>query len=67
MGKEKDSGMIRIKVDRKFYQPTEVDYLQDNADKACKNLEWKSKVSFIELVKEMVASDIKLMKDNPNA
>ena len=67
IGKEKDTGIVRIRIDAKFYRPTEVDYLQGSAEKAFKNLGWKPKCSFFDLVKEMVASDIELMRKNPNA
>ncbi|XP_067086290.1 LOW QUALITY PROTEIN: GDP-mannose 4,6 dehydratase [Osmerus mordax] len=43
------------------------DYLQGDSTKAEQKLGWKTKVSFEELVKEMMESDIKLMKNNPNA
>jgi GDPmannose 4,6-dehydratase len=46
VGKEKDTGIVRIKVDPKFYRPTEVDYLQGNPAKAAKNLGWKPTVKF---------------------
>ncbi|RNA13463.1 GDP-mannose 4-6 dehydratase [Brachionus plicatilis] len=67
VGLEKASGIVRIKIDAKFYRPTEVDYLQGSAEKAYKNFGWKPKVSFMDLVKEMLESDIELMRKNPNA
>lgn len=47
-----------IVIDPKFYRPAEVEYLCGRADKAYAKLEWKSKVSFEQLVKRMVWSDI---------
>lgn len=67
IGVEKPTGIVRIRIDAKFYRPTEVDYLQGSAEKAFKNLGWKPKISFFDMVKEMVASDIELMRQNPNA
>lgn len=67
VGKEKDTGIVRIKVNPKYYRPTEVEFLLGNAEKAEKHLHWKPKISFSELVKEMVKSDIELMKKNPKA
>lgn len=67
VGKDKETGKVLVKVNPKFYRPTEVDYLQGSPEKAYKLLGWKPKVSFEELVKEMVEGDIALMKSNPSA
>ena len=45
-------------------RPAEVDFLIGDASKAAKELGWKPKVSFKELVKMMVESDIKLLQKN---
>lgn len=63
----KVDGRIAIKVNKKFYRPAEVDFLVGDATKARKVLGWKPKVSFKELVKMMVESDLKLLTSNPNA
>jgi GDPmannose 4,6-dehydratase len=49
-----------IKVDSSYYRPTEVESLLGDSRKAEKKLQWKPKISFEELVKEMVESDLKL-------
>lgn len=67
VGKEKDTGIVRIKVDPKFYRPTEVDFLLGDATKAKNELNWNCKITFKDLVKEMVAADIELMKKDPTA
>jgi len=67
VGKEKGTNIVRIKIDSKYYRPTEVEYLQGDPAKAKKNLNWTCKITFEELVKEMVKSDIELMKNNPIA
>lgn len=67
IGKEKDTGIVRVKVDEKFFRPTEVEFLLGDASKAEQKLGWKFKTPFNELVKEMVAADIELMKKDPNA
>jgi len=64
VGKEKITGIVRIRIDPKFFRPSEVDFLLGDPSKAENKLGWKSKTSFHELVKEMVASDIELMKAN---
>ena len=45
-----------------YFRPNEVNYLLGDSSKASKQLGWKPKVSFDELVKMMVESDIKLAK-----
>lgn len=67
IGRCVETGVVHVNVDPKYYRPTEVDYLQGDSSKAERMLGWKPKVSFEELVKEMVEADIELMKKNPNA
>uniref|UniRef100_A0A914X8N2 GDP-mannose 4,6-dehydratase n=1 Tax=Plectus sambesii TaxID=2011161 RepID=A0A914X8N2_9BILA len=67
IGKESDTGIVRVKVNPKYYRPTEVEELIGDASKAKKKLGWEPKISLEELVKEMVASDLKLMRGNPMA
>lgn len=49
---------VLVKIDPQFYRPAEVDLLWGNADKARTELGWQPKVSFDQLVKRMVESDI---------
>lgn len=51
-------GSVVVKVDPRYYRPTEVDLLIGDATKARTKLGWEPKYSLDELVKEMVASDI---------
>ncbi|KAA0708626.1 GDP-mannose 4,6 dehydratase [Triplophysa tibetana] len=67
VGRCQETGTIHVKVDPKYYRPTEVDFLQGDSSKAFKLLGWKPLVTFQELVKEMVDADIELMRNNPNA
>jgi len=67
IGRDKASGKVRVKIDAKYFRPTEVDFLLGDSTKARETLGWTPKTTFAELVKEMVASDIVLMKNNPNA
>ncbi|KAB5539896.1 hypothetical protein PHYPO_G00094440 [Pangasianodon hypophthalmus] len=67
VGRCQETGVVHVKVDPKYYRPTEVDYLQGDSTKALKKLGWKPQVTFEELVKEMVDADIELMRSNPNA
>lgn len=51
-----------IKTDPRLIRPAEVHYLQGDAGKARKVLNWKPKVSFEELVSMMVEADLKRLK-----
>jgi len=49
-------------VDAKYFRPTEVDLLIGNATKAKEKLGWECKYSLSDIVKDMIESDIMLMK-----
>ncbi len=51
-----------IKVDPRYYRPTEVDLLIGDPAKANTKLGWKPKYTLSTMVKEMVAADIELFK-----
>ncbi len=51
-----------IKQDPRFMRPAEVDVLRGDSSLAEKDLGWKPKVNFEQLVKKMVTSDINLLK-----
>ena len=48
-----------IKIDPRYFRPTEVETLLGDASKAKEKLNWSPKISFEELVKEMVEKDFK--------
>jgi GDPmannose 4,6-dehydratase len=52
-------GKLIVAVDPAYYRPTEVDTLLGDASKARKELGWKPKVGFRELVEEMAREDLK--------
>ncbi|MGB2677790.1 MAG: GDP-mannose 4,6-dehydratase [Candidatus Acidiferrum sp.] len=52
-------GNCIIKVDPKYFRPTEVDSLLGNSAKASRKLGWKPTTSFSSLVSEMVRADLK--------
>jgi GDPmannose 4,6-dehydratase len=58
-------GIVLVKVDPKYYRPTEVDLLVGNPEKAMTKLGWKPKYDLAALVKEMVESDLMLFKNKP--
>ena len=59
VGKNKSSGETVIKIDPRYYRPSEVDVLKGDATKALKVLGWKPKTSLKKLVKIMVDYDLK--------
>jgi GDPmannose 4,6-dehydratase len=60
VGSYKGKNIIRI--DPRYFRPTEVETLLGDASKAKKKLNWSPKISFKQLVKEMVDEDLKLAK-----
>ena len=53
------SGTIIVRVDPRYFRPTEVETLLGDASKAREKLGWTPKISFGELVSEMVREDLK--------
>ena len=51
------NGTQRVRIDQRYFRPTEVDYLLGDASKAKRVLGWRPRISFQELVREMVAAD----------
>ena len=54
-----------VKIDPKYFRPTEVDFLQADISKAQKELGWTPKITFHDLVKIMVDADMKLLGLKP--
>ena len=51
-----------VGIDPRFYRPAEVDYLLGVPDKAKIVLEWSPDISFEQLVKRMVDSDVEAQR-----
>ena len=58
-GINEETGQIMVAVDPRYFRPTEVQDLLGDAGKARKNLGWKPRITFKELVAEMVEADMK--------
>lgn len=58
-GLDEKSGQILVKVDPRYFRPTEVELLLGDPTKARNVLGWKHEITFSELVKQMVAADLK--------
>ena len=52
-------GNVVVKVDARYFRPTEVPHLLGNPAKAKKLLGWEPKVTFDQLINEMVISELK--------
>jgi GDPmannose 4,6-dehydratase len=55
-------GQTVVKVDSRYFRPTEVELLIGDASKAFKKLGWKPKYDLCALVNDMMMSDLKLMR-----
>jgi GDPmannose 4,6-dehydratase len=60
-GVDEKTGDVLVKIDPRYFRPTEVELLLGDPSKARKVLGWKHEITFTELVKEMVASDLKVV------
>jgi GDPmannose 4,6-dehydratase len=61
-GVERASGRVLVKVDPRYFRPTEVDTLLGDPTRARTRLGWKPEHGFESLVKEMVAEDLQLAR-----
>ncbi|KKQ29220.1 MAG: GDP-D-mannose dehydratase [Candidatus Moranbacteria bacterium GW2011_GWD1_37_17] len=59
VGIDENTKKIIIRIDPRYYRPTEVDLLLGDPTKAAKELKWKPKTKFKELVKIMMKADMK--------
>ena len=66
-GLDAASGEVLVQVDPRYFRPTEVDLLLGDPSKAQRELGWRHTTPFKELVKEMVAADIAILKRNGSA
>lgn len=51
-----------IQIDKSYFRPVDVNFLRGDAAKARKELKWKPRVSFDQLVNEMMTEDLKVLK-----
>ena len=64
--KNKNKKEIIIRIDKNYFRPNEVEYLKGDASKALRDLKFKPKYSFKDLVKDMIDSDLKEAKKEQN-
>jgi GDPmannose 4,6-dehydratase len=61
-GIDKVSGRTLVRIDPRYFRPTEVETLVGDPTKARQKLGWSAECSFEELVEEMVRSDLEVAK-----
>lgn len=62
-GIDKETGKVLVEVDPRYFRPAEVELLWGDSTKARTELGWKPNYSFMDLVKEMVQSDLENLKN----
>ncbi len=65
VGIDEKSGAELVKIDPRYFRPTEVDLLLGDPSKAKAKLGWEHTTPFRDLVKEMVASDLEEARAHP--
>ncbi len=58
LGIDRATGKVLVRVDPKYFRPTEVDLLIGNPAKAKRLLGWEPKTTFLELIQSMVREDL---------
>ena len=58
IGRDAKTSEVLVKIDPRYFRPTEVDLLIGDPGKAKAKFGWETKVTFAELVKEMVQFDL---------
>ena len=61
-GYDAETGQVLVRIDPRYFRPTEVDALHGDASKARRELGWEPKVHFEDLVREMVNMDLDAAK-----
>jgi len=62
IGFDNNTGRVLVKIDKRYFRPNEVHHLRGNPSKAKKILKWKPKITFQQMIKEMVENDINSLK-----
>jgi GDPmannose 4,6-dehydratase len=62
VGRNKANGQIIVRIDPQYFRPTEVDFLLGDSTRARQILKWMPKISFSDLVREMVQMDLRRLE-----
>jgi GDPmannose 4,6-dehydratase len=57
-GSKVKPGDVVVKIDPRYFRPTEVETLLGNPEKAKKKLGWEAKITFEEMISEMIGHDL---------
>ena len=58
VGKRADTEEVVVRIDPRYFRPTEVEQLLGDASKAKKGLKWKPKITLYQLIAEMIKEDL---------
>jgi len=58
VGIRADNGKVVVRIDKRYFRPTEVDHLLGDSSKAKRELGWEPTISLNELVAEMITNDM---------
>ena len=64
VGIDQKTKKILVKINSKFYRPTEVEYLRGSYKKAYNKLKWKPRLSLSKLINLMIEKDLERVKNN---
>ena len=62
IGRRSDTKEVVIKIDKRYFRPTEVDELLGDSTKAKEKLNWEPQISLTQLISEMIEEDLKEAK-----
>ncbi|AIB16733.1 GDP-mannose 4,6-dehydratase (plasmid) [Azospirillum argentinense] len=65
-GLDSRTGAVLVEVDPRYFRPTEVDLLLGDPSKARARLGWHHRTSFLDLVREMMESDLQRIQRGPH-
>ena len=57
VGRRADNGQIIIRIDKRYFRPTEVDLLLGDSQKAFQDLNWQPNTSLEQIISEMISND----------
>ncbi|MCS6779906.1 MAG: GDP-mannose 4,6-dehydratase [Geminicoccaceae bacterium] len=66
-GLDRRTGRVLVEIDPRYFRPLEVHHLQGDPSKARRELGWRHRTSFAELVAEMVRADLAAVKREADA
>ena len=60
IGRRADNGDVVVKIDERYFRPTEVEELLGDSSKAKQKLGWQPKIPLEHLIEEMISEDLKI-------